>query len=255
LLLEQSRSFLILKIYEETNSFILPFLGSTSNKIYLFVFAKLFYLGLFALPILKSFLLIAGLAAIIIFSLRAIYAKNLRTILALSGLIQVGYIFILLYFEYKFSFLIIILQIASYSITAITLFMISMRFEEIRGSSSLQNLGAISKQEPFYVALFIINALSLIGFPATIRFLPKFGLFLDLIHNKSWIVLAIIAFSSFCTALYLLKAINVFMFEKKISVTNNVTSVSLVELMILIALTTANLTMGFVSLSYLKIFI
>jgi multicomponent Na+:H+ antiporter subunit D len=244
----------VLKVYKETNSFILPFLGASSNKIYLFVFAKLFYLGFFALPILKTFLLISGLAAIVIFSLRAIYSKDLRIILALSGLIQVGYVFILLYFEYKFSFLLITAQIASYSITSIALFMLAARFVEIRGSASLANLGGLVQQAPFYVALFIINSFSLIGLPATIGFLPKFGLFLDLIHNKSWEVLAIIALASFCTSIYIFKAINVFMFEKKISLANITKDTSILESITLVIITIANLLIGFVSLSYLKIF-
>lgn len=248
----------LLKVYEETNSFILPFFGAASNKIYLFIFAKLFYLGLFDFPAMKYFLLPAGLLSIIIFSSGALFSKNLRTILALSGLTQVGYVFILLQFEYKFSFLLIVLQLASYGITALTLFMLLVRFAEIRGGSSLEALGGIIHEAPLQLMLFIINAFSLIGFPTTVMFLPKFGLFLDLLHNKAWLSLIVTACASFLTMLYLFRVINLLMFGTKHARSDSQLTIrpqSSIEFTVVIVLTIANLVIGFTSLAYLKIFV
>jgi multicomponent Na+:H+ antiporter subunit D len=246
----------VLKVYKTTNSFILPFLGATSNKIYLFVFAKLFFLGLFNFAIMKDFFLPAGVITVTIFSFCAIYSKNLRMILAFSGLVQVGYIFILLGLEYKLSFLLITIQLVSYSVTALALFMLTASFEEIRGSSILDHLGRLTKEAPLYVILFVINSLSLIGVPITIRFLPKFAMFLDLIHNKSWITFAVTVCASLFTFIYLFKAINVFIFGTKPTLYTYSPSrpASFIEPAVILTLTFANIILGFTSLSFLKIF-
>ena len=248
----------VLKIYKTTNSFILPLLGSSSNKIYLFVFTKLFYLNLFNFPIIKYFLLPAGILTIVICSIQALYSKNLRTILALSGLVQVGYIFILMHLEYKFSFLLIALQLVSYCITVLALFMLTVRFAEIRGGNTLDHLGKIIHEAPFYVVLFVINSFSLVGFPLTIRFLPKFGLFIDLIHNKNWIAFAIVACASLITFIYLFKAINVFVFgTRPTHITFPLPSrpKNFIEPVVVLTLTITNIAIGIASLSFLDIFI
>jgi len=245
----------VLKVYKETNSAVLPFLGATSHKIYAFIFAKFFYLGLFDFPITRNFLLPSGLLAIAVCSIRAICAKNLRMILAFSGLIQVGYVLILMSLEYKLSFLLIVLQLFSYSITALNLFMLSARFGEVRGGYTLARLGKMTYEEPLYVILFVINAFSLAGFPATVGFLPKFGLFIDLIHNGSWGLLGALACASFATFIYLFKAINIFIFGTAPSSPAHEVPLRpkcFVEPTIVIILTLANLLVGFASLGFLK---
>jgi multicomponent Na+:H+ antiporter subunit D len=248
----------LLKVYRETNAFILPFLGAASHKIYLFIFAKLFFLGLFDFPAMKYFLLPAGLLSIIIFSSGALFSKNLRAILTLSGLTQVGYVFIFLHLDYKLSFLLIVLQLASYGLTALTLFMLTVRFAEMRGSSSLEALGGITREAPLQLMLFIINAFSLIGFPTTVMFLPKFGLFLNLLHNKAWLSLAITVCTSFLTMLYLFRVINVFIFRTRPAGSGHQLTIrpqSFIELAVVAVLTITNLVIGFASLAYLKLFV
>ena len=247
----------VLKIYKETNAFILPFLGASSNKIYLFIFAKFFYLGLFNISIIKYLLLPAGILAMLICSIRAVYAKNIRTILALSGLVQVGYVFILMHFEYKFSFLLIVLQLISYSITALTLFMLTTSFGETRQGYNLDSLGSLFYEKPLYVILFIINSLSLVGFPLTIRFLPKFALFIDLIHNESWVALIAITCASILTFIYSGRVINTLIFQR-----NDIKNKKLplrtknsLEPIIVTTLTTANIILGIASLPFLNIFV
>ncbi|NRA73632.1 MAG: hypothetical protein HRU36_02670 [Rickettsiales bacterium] len=245
----------VLKIYKETNKFILPFLGASSNKIYLFIFAKLFYLGLFNLSIIRYLLLPAGVIAMLACAIRAVYSTNIRTILALSGLVQVGYVFILMGLEYKFSFLLIALQLLSYCITALTLFMLTVSFGEIRSGYSLDNLGNLIHEKPFYVILFIINSLSLIGFPLTIRFLPKFALFIDLIHNKSWFAFIAVTCASILTFIYLAKIINALVFNTKPPIELSFRKTTFIETAIVSSLTSANIIIGILSLFFLNIFV
>jgi NADH-quinone oxidoreductase subunit N len=138
-----------------------------------------------------------------------------------------------------------------------TLFMIAIRFGGIRGSYNLENLGKITREAPFYVALFVINSFSLIGFPMTAGFLPKFGLFIALIHNKSWFTLAFAACASFCAMIYLFKVINqlIFLPSSSRKPVSRTAQYDVLETVVIVALTVVNISIGLASLFCFKFYL
>ena len=237
----------ILKVYEHTNTVILPFLGGTSNKIYFYVFIKLFILGFFNFGIIKYFLLVAGIIMIMWFSIAALFNKTLRGVLALSSLAQIGLVSIALVMAEENTLAITSLMLISHGIASAPVFMLLTRI-----SCPVTDF---NRKASFHAGLFIINALSFVGFPATAGFLPKVWFLNSLVNQHKFGLFFLMAFAFFLTFAYLFRIVRIFLFGEQKAAQPIPKRYIFIEDTIIVALTVANVGFGLFSLNFLKMLI
>jgi formate hydrogenlyase subunit 3/multisubunit Na+/H+ antiporter MnhD subunit len=210
----------LVKAYKNTNSFILPFLGSISTKVYILILLKLIYLSfgteyILHNNILQPFLIVTGVLAITVASIIALYQKDLRSMLAFSSISQIGYIFIAISIGTKASMIAAIIFILSHIIAKMALFMVCGHIYYYKNTYNTEGLYMLFKEMPYTVVIFLINAASLIGIPLTFGFVGKISLISSLIEQKMWFVLAAVVIASFITFKYFWNFSEVFLFYKK----------------------------------------
>ena len=201
----------MIKIYKSTGSFILPFIGSLSTKLYALIALKISFL--FLAPefvFTEKFILIAAILATILCSLSALYQDDLRSVLAFSSASQIGYIFIAISIKSRLAATIFIF---SHIFTALALFMICGYINFCKKTYEIKNLRGLYKEMPYVCVLFVLNAASLIGIPLTFGFTAKLQLILALLGQRMWLTILAMAFGSLIGLLYLWKVIRIFFFD------------------------------------------
>lgn len=225
----------ILKVYGHTNSFILPFLSGTSNKIYFYVFVKLFLLGFFNFGFIHYFLFFSAIIMIVWFSIYAFKEQNMRVVLLLSSMIQIGYVLLLLAVGGENLMLLIVSILLSHSLAAVALMML------ISNGTTLL---------PYNFILFIINALSLVGFPATLGFVPKLWLLQNLFDQHKFGLFGFIIFTFFLTFAYLFKSTQTLVVENNLNSRRYIFSF---EDAVVMFMTIFNIGMGIFALNFVRL--
>ncbi len=210
----------LVKAYRHTNSFILPFIGSVSTKVYILIVLKLVYLNfgteyILQNNILQAFLMTIGITAIIIAAFSALQQTDLRSMLVFSSISQIGYIFIAISIGTKTSFVSAVVFTLSHIIAKMALFIICGQVYYYKNTYDKNNLYMLYKEMPYMVTIFLINAASLIGIPLTAGFLGKASIIYALLSEKMWISTIFIVIGSFITFRYFWQFTEIFLFYKK----------------------------------------
>jgi len=204
--------------YKSTSSFIIPFLTSTSSKIYIFLVIKIIYF-IFGISFVfwkTNSHLVLGIMAVLSVMIGAIAAysqTNLRYMLIFSSISQTGYMFIAISVGNEMALVSAIIFIIGNILAKTSLFLLASQIYLCRQGYELANLYNIKTQLPIVVTLFIINAASIIGVPSTIGFAAKLNLGISLIQADMWIMLGVVLASSFISIMYFWKFIEKFLYS------------------------------------------
>ena len=186
---------------------------ATATKAALYVLARILFTLLFnadefTVIILQWVLLPASIVAIFFGTIRAIFEKDIKKLLAFSSLSQIGYITIGLTLGTASGIMASFIHIANHSMMKAALFMgigaISIKFNQ---SIKMNNLNGLYQLMPITSICLTIVILSLLGIPLTIGFISKVYLLKAVFSHGNWPILFIIVLTSFLALGYAWKMI------------------------------------------------
>lgn len=186
-------------------------LSGVVSKAYILLLIKVIYravgIEVFAASGIQSVLLIFGIAGMIVGSVSAIRSKRLTTMVAYSSAAQIGYIYMGLGMGTQAALLAAFLHIFSHALTKPMLFLSASQLADASGGHmdfpSLQGAGHCNVTAG---VLFTAGALSMVGVPLFIGFIPKLqfaSAAFELTWQK-WPVLLALAISTLLNVLYFL---------------------------------------------------
>lgn len=163
-----------------------------------------FFPALEAIPGWKMTILILGLITILVSSLMAIFATDLKRVLAYSTVSQLGYMFAAIGAG---SVLACQFHLLSHAIFKALLFLCAGAIIHSCGTRDMYKMGGFFKKIPFISVTFIIGSLALAGIPVLNGFWSK-ELILESIHSGTPIIIYILMlFSVILTALYTIRCV------------------------------------------------
>ena len=199
--------------YTFAPSAVAVLLTATATKAALYVLARILFTLLyntdeFTVIILQWVLLPASIVAIFFGTIRAIFEKDIKKLLAFSSLSQIGYITIGLTLGTASGIMASFIHIANHSMMKAALFMgigaISIKFNQ---SIKMNNLNGLYQLMPITSICLTIVILSLLGIPLTIGFISKVYLLKAVFSHGNWPILFIIVLTSFLALGYAWKMI------------------------------------------------
>ncbi len=189
-------------------------LAGLSEGIGFYVLLRLYYVLLKGFTIDASYtLLILGILTIFVGGFGMIYSRDLLKIISYSVILDAGYIAIALSLGGSGVF-IVLSYILAHAIVKPLLFIVSGYIVYSRGSSDLDMLNGVLRNNPLLSAGFLVGAMAVIGIPPTILFQAKLQLYVSVLNNivsGSYVFLApfiamllgsVMAIAGFSRALY-----------------------------------------------------
>jgi len=189
--------------YTFAPSAVAVLLTATATKAALYVLARILFTLLFnaddfTVIILQWVLLPASIVAIFFGTIRAIFEKDIKKLLAFSSLSQIGYITIGLTLGTASGIMASFIHIANHSMMKAALFMgIGAISIQLKKSINVDDLKGLSKSMPVTSISLTVVILSLLGIPLTIGFISKVYLLKAVFSHGNWPILFIIVLTSF----------------------------------------------------------
>lgn len=154
-------------------------LSGVVSKAYIFLLIKfifdVFGTDVFYASGIHNVLFIFGLAAMLVGSIKAIGAKDIRRMVAYSSAAQIGYVFLGIGLSPTLGMLAAIYHIIAHSVTKSALFLSTARLCDAAGNKkdfvSLQGTGHTDRIAGL---AFTVGALSMVGLPLTMGFISKY---------------------------------------------------------------------------------
>ena len=213
--------------YTFAPSAVAVLLTATATKAALYVLARILFTLLFnadefTIIILQWVLLPASIVAIFFGTIRAVFEKNIRKLLAFSSLSQIGYITIGLTLGTASGVMASFIHIANHSMMKAALFMgVGAISIQLKKNIEVIDLQGLSRQMPITSSCITVVILSLLGIPLTIGFISKIYLLKAVFSHGNWPILFIIVLTSFLALGYAWKMIeNIWMKEPVTTVSN-----------------------------------
>ena len=186
-------------------------LSGVVSKAYILLLIKIIYravgIEVFAASGIQSVLLLFGIAGMIVGSVSAIRAKRLTTMVAYSSAAQIGYIYMGLGMGTQAALLAAFLHIFSHALTKPMLFLSVSGLRDVSGGhKDFQSLQGAGHRNVTAGVLFTAGALSMVGVPLFIGFIPKlqFAQAAFSLTWQKWPVLLALAISTLLNVLYFL---------------------------------------------------
>ena len=209
----------LINAYRYSPISIVNVFSSISTKISAFLLLKLvndiFGTHYFSASILSQIILFCiAPISIVLGAVYAYKAKSFRTLLAFSSVSQMGFILLGLIISSVESIKAVLFLMVSHGIAKAALFMSCGMLQMLTGDSDVSSLSQIKEKFPMLKFAIIISALSLLGFPLTAGFIPKWNLILSAWNEGNIIALLFIAVGSAFSLLYVFRIIEIFFLEK-----------------------------------------
>lgn len=131
---------------------------------------------------MRNLLLVLGCLTMLTGVLGAVSRFDIRKILSVHIVSQIGYIILALSFFTPYALSAAIIYLVHNMIVKTNLFLIGGIAERIQGSSQLDKMGGLYQAQPLLATLFALNAFSLAGIPPLSGFWAKYGVILAGIH-------------------------------------------------------------------------
>lgn len=151
-----------------------------------------------------NIILILGSLGMIIGSLLAINAKQIKRVIAYSSVAQMGYVFYAIGLGNELGLVMAIYHIIGHSLTKSALFLISGSMIKKSGSKYVKDLKGIGREMPITLGLFTVCALSMVGIPVLPGFISKWKLAIATIETGKLYLLGVIMLSSLLNVAYYL---------------------------------------------------
>jgi multicomponent Na+:H+ antiporter subunit D len=161
-------------------------------------------------------LYLAGMT-IIVASIIALRADNLKRRLAYSTISQLSYVILATALLVPVSIMGAALHILAHAFGKITLFFAAGSIYTATKKTTVSELDGIGKAMPWTMTAFAIASLSMIGVPPTVGFLSKWYILQGAFEIKSWFAITVIIISTLLNAGYFLPIIYAAFFKKPIS--------------------------------------
>ncbi|WP_274654266.1 NADH-quinone oxidoreductase subunit N [Paenibacillus humicola] len=148
-------------------------------------------------------LLIVAAAAMIIGSTAALRQRNLKRMLALSGVANAGYLLVPLGMSFKglhaANFGEFIFYLTAYVLMNVGVFAVYAAVERTSGHSDLKGLAGLYYRAPWTAAAMVVFVLSLAGLPVTGGFFGKLFILLGAAQSRLYWIVAVMAGTSVIT--------------------------------------------------------
>lgn len=165
----------------------------------------------------ESFLtwVLAPLAAAgaIVCSLQAVFARELRRMIAFSSVAQVGFIFLGVSLASADGLSASLFYMVAHGLMKATMFMALGSLALSIGARRLDDFAGVAREAPWTAVAFAIGAASLVGVPLTMGFLAKWGLIEAAIASGQVWIAAVIAVGSVLTVIYVGRMIEAMFFR------------------------------------------
>lgn len=186
-------------------------LSGVVSKAYILLLIKIIYravgIEVFAASGIQSVLLLFGIGGMIVGSVSAIHAKRLTAMVAYSSAAQIGYIYMGLGMGTQAALAAAFFHIFSHALTKPMLFLsVSGLRDASGGHNDFPSLQGAGHRNVAAGALFTAGALSMVGVPLFIGFIPKlqFAQAAFALTWQKWPVLLALALSTLLNVLYFL---------------------------------------------------
>ena len=151
-------------------------------------------------------LYVAG-GTILIASIVALKADNLKRRLAYSTVSQLSYVVLATAILAPISVVGAAMHIAAHAVSKITLFFAAGSIYTAAHLTEVSQLNGIGRKMPWTMGAFAIGALSMIGVPPTAGFLSKWYILMGAMDTQQWVAVGIIIASTLLNAAYFLPVI------------------------------------------------
>lgn len=186
-------------------------LSGVVSKGYIVFLIKVIYqvigIDIFAATGIQTVLLLFGIGGMIAGSVSAIFARRLTTMIAFSSAAQIGYIYMGLGMGTQAALLAAFLHIFSHALTKPMLFLSASGLRDVSGGhNDFPSLQGAGHRNVAAGVLFTAGALSMVGVPLFIGFIPKlqFAQAAFALTWEKWPVLLALAVSTLLNVLYFL---------------------------------------------------
>ena len=201
--------------YSFAPSAVSSLLAAVATKVAIYYFARLLF-GIFAdITLLVEFFLLyilmpVSIIGIFFGTIAAIYQTDLKRLFALSSIAQIGYITLAFSLNSHSGISAGFIHIINHALIKGSIFMaIGIFAFGIGKRATMTSMQGVGRQMPITFAGFVVAGLALVGMPLTAGFISKLYLFKALFETNNGILVAIIAFSSVLSVLYLWKIFEV----------------------------------------------
>lgn len=157
---------------------------------------------------------VLSLLSMIIGNFTALSQKNIKRMLAYSGIAQMGYILIGLTCMNETGVMAAIFYAAIYAITNFAAFSVVTWYSDIIGSDEIKDYAGMFKRAPLAGFLLLISLLSLAGAPPLVGFIGKFYLFFAAVDAKLYWLVVFGIITSVISIFYYFNVIRIAFFEK-----------------------------------------
>ncbi len=192
--------------YTHAPSVVSALLAGTTSKVFIYVLLRFLFTLFgtdyaFDLMLLDRILMIMALLAIVSGSLLAIYASDVKQLLAYSSVAQIGYMVLGISLLSMTGLSASLVHVLNHALIKTALFIaVACYFFRI-GSNRLDDLRGIGRRMPLTTAALLVGGLSLIGVPATAGFISKWYLVSAALAYNLWLAVLILA-SSLLAVIY-----------------------------------------------------
>jgi multicomponent Na+:H+ antiporter subunit D len=148
-------------------------------------------------------IVVAGFT-IVVASVVALGADNLKRRLAYSTISQLSYVVMAAAVLAPLSLIGAVMHIAAHAVGKITLFFAAGAIYTAAHKTEVSQLDGIGRRMPWTMGAFTIAALSMIGLPPAVGFISKWYMLSGAMEARQWLVVTVIALSTLLNAGYFL---------------------------------------------------
>ena len=187
-----------------------PIMASLLTKVVLLAWVKIIYwvlnasIVIFDIPILQLVAVLGALAAVIGASL-ALAQRNIKMMFAYGGISHIGIILIGIGQGNQTGFVGGIFYLLNDAVMQAALFFIAGAAFCQYGVRTIDELGRIGKQAPWFIGSLIIVGLGMIGLPPTGGFFGKWNIILGALEADNYVSVAAVLLSTLLTLAYFVK--------------------------------------------------
>ena len=192
--------------YTFAPSIISVFLAATATKVAIYVLLRIIFVlfgsDLFVASHIDWVVLVAAVFAMFAGSAAAALQTNVKRLLAMSSLAQVGYILLGISLASIDGVRAAILHLFNHGLMKGALFFAIAAVIYRINSAKLEDMQGLARNMPLTFLAIALGGFSLIGLPLTVGFISKWYLVLAAIEGGGWILAALILASSLLAVIY-----------------------------------------------------
>ena len=203
---------------EGSESWAIAFASVIPKIVVVLVIARLVFIAAASVSMMNLLILFVAMASLIVGAFAALTQRDIRRMIAYSGVACAGYILVALFvvsmggYPAQAAFYAAIFYVIAYALSAMGVLLISAH-----EGSKVADLSGLAQRNPFAAWSLTIFALSLIGLPPLAGFFAKLNLFLAVIEAGQIEVVVLAVLMAVVSAFYYLRLIRAAFFgEEKI---------------------------------------